>query len=103
VKEEAQKRGTLPVPAAENPVAPAKVPSLPGGIAKKRAEKVLTSWRSRTASRLIPAVSAPHTAQPIAVIGMAGQFPQAKNPEEFWLNIAQGKNCVTPVPPTAGM
>ena len=32
------------------------------------------------------------------MIGMAGQFPQAKNLEEFWQNIAQGRNCITQVP-----
>src|SRR5216684_9211316 len=29
---------------------------------------------------------------------MAGQFPQAKNLEEFWQNIAQGRNSITRVP-----
>lgn len=33
----------------------------------------------------------------IAVIGMAGQFPQAKNLAEFWENIANGKNCVSEI------
>jgi acyl transferase domain-containing protein len=33
----------------------------------------------------------------IAVIGMAGQFPGAKNIEEFWQNIASGRDCIVPV------
>ncbi len=33
----------------------------------------------------------------IAVIGMAGRFPQAKNLAEFWENIANGKNCVSEI------
>jgi acyl transferase domain-containing protein/D-arabinose 1-dehydrogenase-like Zn-dependent alcohol dehydrogenase len=53
------------------------------------------------------AVSPPRSANPapsvaahedIAVIGMSGQFPQAGNLDEFWLNLAQGKDCVTEVP-----
>jgi polyketide synthase PksL len=30
---------------------------------------------------------------------MAGRFPQAHNLQEFWENIAHGKNCITQVPP----
>ncbi|HZD95284.1 MAG TPA: polyketide synthase, partial [Candidatus Sulfotelmatobacter sp.] len=30
---------------------------------------------------------------------MSGRFPQARNLDEFWQNIAQGRNCVTQVPP----
>src|SRR5688500_229455 len=31
----------------------------------------------------------------IAIIGMAGRFPQAKNLEEFWRNLRDGKECVS--------
>ncbi len=31
----------------------------------------------------------------IAVIGMAGKFPQAENIHEFWENILKGKDCIT--------
>lgn len=34
----------------------------------------------------------------IAVIGVAGQFPAAKNVEEFWSNIVQGRDCISEVP-----
>lgn len=34
----------------------------------------------------------------IAVIGMAGQFPDANNVEEFWQNIAAGRDCIKPIP-----
>ncbi|MES2350962.1 MAG: polyketide synthase [Pseudomonadota bacterium] len=36
--------------------------------------------------------------EPIAVIGMAGQFPQAQDIETFWQNIASGKDCISEVP-----
>ncbi|WP_193316976.1 SDR family NAD(P)-dependent oxidoreductase [Janthinobacterium sp. FT14W] len=35
---------------------------------------------------------------PIAVVGMAGQFPQARDVDEFWRNIAAGKDCIIEVP-----
>ncbi|MCX7748503.1 MAG: KR domain-containing protein [Clostridia bacterium] len=31
----------------------------------------------------------------VAVIGMSGRFPGAKNIEEFWENLKQGKECIT--------
>src|SRR5690606_37175267 len=34
----------------------------------------------------------------IAVIGMAGQFPQAPSLETFWENLVAGKDCVAEVP-----
>ncbi|MFH6681427.1 SDR family NAD(P)-dependent oxidoreductase [Bacillus amyloliquefaciens] len=34
----------------------------------------------------------------IAIIGMAGRYPQAENIHEFWENLKEGKNCVTEIP-----
>ena len=31
----------------------------------------------------------------VAVIGMAGRFPGAANPDEFWQNLIEGKDCIT--------
>lgn len=31
----------------------------------------------------------------IAIVGMAGRFPQANSIEEFWDNLIQGKDCIT--------
>jgi acyl transferase domain-containing protein len=31
----------------------------------------------------------------IAIIGMAGRFPQARTFEEFWRNLSEGRDCVT--------
>lgn len=36
--------------------------------------------------------------EPIAVIGMSGRFPMAKNLEEFWENLKTGKDCITELP-----
>ncbi len=102
VKEEAVKHGTLtsepaPPPVIE-PVASAKSASPQRTIAAGPAAGKLTSWRGRTATRFAASAPAADRSQAIAVIGIAGQFPQAKNLDEFWQNIAEGKNCISQVP-----
>ena len=37
---------------------------------------------------------------PIAIIGQAAIFPQAKNLRAYWDNIVQKINCITDVPPS---
>ncbi|NQX71936.1 polyketide synthase, partial [Paenibacillus alba] len=34
----------------------------------------------------------------IAVIGVAGRYPQARTMEEFWQNLKSGKDCITEIP-----
>jgi acyl transferase domain-containing protein len=34
----------------------------------------------------------------IAIIGLSGRYPMAKNLEEFWANLASGRNCITEIP-----
>lgn len=34
----------------------------------------------------------------IAIIGIAGKFPQADNLDEFWNNLCEGKDCITEIP-----
>lgn len=34
----------------------------------------------------------------IAIIGVAGMYPQADNLEEFWGNLIDGKDCITEIP-----
>ncbi|MEW9701805.1 beta-ketoacyl synthase N-terminal-like domain-containing protein [Paenibacillus sp. SI8] len=36
----------------------------------------------------------------IAIIGISGQFPEAKDLDQFWSNLAQGKDCISEIPPT---
>ncbi|PEW10109.1 SDR family NAD(P)-dependent oxidoreductase, partial [Bacillus cereus] len=36
--------------------------------------------------------------EPIAVIGVSGRFPMAKNLDEFWQNLKKGKNCISEIP-----
>ncbi|HEY9130845.1 MAG TPA: beta-ketoacyl synthase N-terminal-like domain-containing protein, partial [Dyella sp.] len=46
--------------------------------------------------RLKPAVS--QAVDEIAIIGVAGRYPQADNLEQFWVNLSQGKDSITEIP-----
>ncbi len=35
----------------------------------------------------------------IAIIGIAGRFPQARDLEQFWANLTSGRDCITALPP----
>jgi len=35
----------------------------------------------------------------IAIIGMAGIFPKAKNIDEYWQNMIRGRDCISEIPP----
>lgn len=61
------------------------------------ASRRLATRRGRQAG-VVSARSSFDVTQPIVVVGMAGQFPQARNLDEFWHNIANGKDCVSEVP-----
>jgi natural product biosynthesis luciferase-like monooxygenase protein len=45
-----------------------------------------------------PAPARTHADEGIAVIGMAGQFPQAPDLATFWRNIAAGRDCIEEIP-----
>lgn len=36
--------------------------------------------------------------EPIAVIGISGIFPMARELDEFWANLAEGRDCITEIP-----
>lgn len=75
----------------------------------------LVSWRSQTPATprlagqsVVMQQHAPEpipqppdsTRAPIAIIGMAGQFARAKNIDEFWQNLVQGRDCISEIPAT---
>jgi polyketide synthase PksN len=39
-------------------------------------------------------------AEPIAVIGMSGHFPMARDIEAFWHNLSEGRECICEIPKT---
>jgi len=64
------------------------------GINGERSDKrgSLSSFRSRHAS------GGNGINDDIAVVGMAGRFPNSNDLEEFWSNINSGNNCITEIP-----
>ncbi|WP_327070808.1 SDR family NAD(P)-dependent oxidoreductase [Kitasatospora sp. NBC_01302] len=62
-----------------------------------------THHRAEPVAAPVPAVSTPvrpqpATEEPIAIIGISGRYPQARDLDEFWRNLAAGRDCVTEVP-----
>ncbi|WP_372156758.1 SDR family NAD(P)-dependent oxidoreductase [Xanthomonas campestris pv. fici] len=81
-----------PPPIEDEPVAPAPIVAEP---ARSPAAVVAKATGETThAAASAPAMSA------VAVIGMAGRFPQAEDIGQFWRNIVQGRDCVSEVPPS---
>ncbi|WP_230427435.1 SDR family NAD(P)-dependent oxidoreductase [Collimonas humicola] len=44
------------------------------------------------------AMSASHQDQEIAIIGLSGRYPGARNVEEFWQNLSAGRDSITEIP-----
>lgn len=40
----------------------------------------------------------PYQSRDIAIVGMAGRYPKAKNLSELWENLIQGKDCIETIP-----
>ncbi|WP_141713140.1 SDR family NAD(P)-dependent oxidoreductase, partial [Streptomyces sparsogenes] len=76
----------------------------PQGTEASRQETPLSRQDTAPAPASAPAPG-PHTPpagrdadEPIAIIGISGRYPQADTLEEFWRNLAEGRDCVTEVP-----
>jgi polyketide synthase PksN len=52
----------------------------------------------RQRRRALPAAPAA-SAEPIAIVGLAGRYPQAVDVEAFWDKLRDGKDCIVEVPP----
>ena len=86
VQAEAEKQAPATASIAETPV-PREIVAKPASQRRRR----------RAASRAIAETPASTPLQRIAIVGMAGQFPQARNLDQFWQNLAQGRDCITQV------
>ena len=60
----------------------------------------LTSYKTvkKTANELRIMTKDETERDSIAIIGISGRFPQAKNVEEYWKNLKEGRNCITEIP-----
>lgn len=73
---------------------PPEVPQCPSPPKIGPAGKVS---QEREAGRII-AGSKPFQKRDVAIVGMAGRYPKAKNVTELWENLRQGTDCVEEIP-----
>ncbi|CAM4515031.1 SDR family NAD(P)-dependent oxidoreductase [Paenibacillus xylanexedens] len=60
----------------------------------------ITSSESHRESSLPESDHQNHKApEPIAIIGMSGRFPMAKDIDALWNNLLQGRDCISEIPP----
>ncbi|MBB6249440.1 SDR family NAD(P)-dependent oxidoreductase, partial [Rhodanobacter sp. A1T4] len=64
-------------------------------------ERICSRSRSRSSASLAASIASRSQAinEPIAIIGMSGQFPQARDIDAFWSNLRDGKDCISEIPP----
>ena len=70
-------------------IAPASRPSERVGARRRLGSSMTVSTASRSQ----------RVDEPIAIIGMSGQFPQARDLDAFWHNLRDGKDCISEIPP----
>ncbi|WP_059007681.1 beta-ketoacyl synthase N-terminal-like domain-containing protein [Streptomyces specialis] len=76
------------------------------GVAAALAERPDAPWAPRPAGtpgpapavRALPRRSAPPAGEPIAIVGMAGRYPQAPDLATFWRQLERGYDAITPLP-----
>src|SRR5690606_32110720 len=56
--------------------------------------------RPKIATRPVGDDDQAHRPVEIAIVGLAGSYPQARTLDDFWENLCKGKNCVTEIPST---
>ncbi|QYF93474.1 SDR family NAD(P)-dependent oxidoreductase [Massilia sp. PAMC28688] len=74
---------------------PVSLPAAPAPAARSPASGRRKSGRSNSQAR----VAAARTDEAVAIIGMSGRYPQARDLDAFWRNLRDGLDCVTEVPP----
>ncbi|MCP4459154.1 MAG: KR domain-containing protein, partial [Cytophagales bacterium] len=75
-------------------------PSQKGEVPEAEFEEAVESprLRSRFVKTMISSAYESKVSEPIAIVGMSGQFPMAKNIEEFWNNLKNEKDCIQEIP-----
>ncbi|QQP96966.1 SDR family NAD(P)-dependent oxidoreductase [Lysobacter enzymogenes] len=86
--------------------APSPAPPVAVAVQARTAVPAARSRGPRSPSPSLPAraraqtggAQAP-TAEPIAIVGLSGRYPQSPDLDAFWRNLSGGVDCVTEVPP----
>ena len=74
------------------PVAASTMPTPPAPVAMPEPSETELPRRPESAGADSPRPE-------IAIVGMAGRYPQAQNIQEFWENLREGRDCVGEFPP----
>ncbi|PSL48189.1 polyketide synthase PksJ [Chitinophaga niastensis] len=83
----------------DNVKAPTELPEYtPPAPASQLPEKLPNRRARFTAAPVAPKEENKVTAPDIAIIGLAGRYPQADNIRQFWQNLVDGKDCITEIP-----
>lgn len=79
-----------------HPVEPVPQATIPAtaSVSIKKSRRFAAGYESAP----IPAASRSAYIRDVAIIGLAGRYPQANNLKEFWDNLATGRNCITEIP-----
>lgn len=85
------------------PAAPAAAMSVPASTAQAQgaaSSEALPAQRvpATSPSAPIPVEGKPQRVKEIAIVGMAGRYPKAKNIRELWDNLARGMDCIEEIP-----
>ncbi|HLP42722.1 MAG TPA: SDR family NAD(P)-dependent oxidoreductase, partial [Fibrobacteria bacterium] len=67
-------------------------PTAQAGVEPATARRLV---RRRRSSALTPART---EAEPIAIVGLSGRYPEAADLHQFWRNLRDGKDCIVEVP-----
>jgi polyketide synthase PksN len=59
---------------------------------------VLSPLKNIQTHKIFNVVSSNSEREPIAIIGISGQYPKAKTLEEYWDNLKSGKDCISEIP-----
>ena len=79
------KKSPLPASNKTEPI------NLPASFIKNRYQRITLINKNKSDSFYF-------NIQDIAVIGVAGRYPQAATIEDYWKNLSTGKNCIAEIP-----
>ncbi|WP_249713093.1 beta-ketoacyl synthase N-terminal-like domain-containing protein, partial [Bacillus cereus] len=65
---------------------------------KAQKPKMQRKKRFATVMNSAAATQEPRCLDTVAIVGISGRFPGAKDIEEFWRNLKEGKDSITTIP-----
>jgi acyl transferase domain-containing protein/tryptophanase/acyl carrier protein/SAM-dependent methyltransferase len=82
------------------PSASVPSPGMTGEPQSSSAIKIVTAKSAPKGTEASPMIgkSKPLQRQDVAIVGMAGRYPKAKNVYELWTNLTQGRDCIECIP-----